>query len=50
MAAREIIGLFMAVIVLAGLSRAIVSGDKTAQVLGAGANGFASVVKAATLS
>lgn len=45
----EIIGLGAAVIVLAGISMAIVNGDKTAKVIGTGASGFASIIRAATL-
>jgi len=46
---REIIGLGAAIIVLAGVSTAIIYGDKTAKVLQATATGFADVIKAATL-
>lgn len=45
----ELIGLGAAVITLAAISVAIIYGDKTAKVIGAGASGFASVIKAATL-
>ncbi len=49
MEVREIVGLFGAIIFLAGVSVAIIYGDKTAQVLQAGTGGFANMVKAATL-
>ncbi len=49
MAVREVVGIFVAVIVLAGLSVAVVNGGQTAGILTAGANGFSNVVKAATL-
>ena len=44
----EIIGLGTAIVVLAGLSTAIIYGDRTAKVIGAGATGFANVIRAAT--
>ncbi len=47
------VGLFnimASVIVLATISVALINGDKTAKVIGAGANGFAAVIRAATLS
>jgi hypothetical protein len=46
---RELISLGAGVLILAGLSMAIVYGDKTAAILGAGTNGFANLVRAATL-
>jgi len=45
----EIIGLGAAIVALAGLSVALIYGDRTAKVIGAGATGFAKVIKAATL-
>lgn len=45
----EIVGLFASVVVLAGISVAIINGDKTAKVIGAGASGFRDIIKAATL-
>lgn len=45
----EIIGVMVAVVSLAGLSVAIIYGDRTAKVIGAGATGFAKVINAATL-
>lgn len=45
----ELIGVASAIVVLAAISVAIINGDKTAKVIGAGASGFASVIKAATL-
>lgn len=44
----EIIGLGASIIVLAGLSMAIIYGDRTAKVIGTGASGFAKVIQAAT--
>jgi hypothetical protein len=49
MEVREIVGVFVGVLVLAGISVAIVNGGQTAAVIGAGTNGFANLVKAATL-
>lgn len=49
MQVREIVGLGASIIFLAGLSVAIIYGDKTASILGAGTNGFANLIKAATL-
>lgn len=49
MAARDVFGLLGAVLVLAGLSVAIVNGSGTAQVLGAAGNSFSTVIRAATL-
>jgi hypothetical protein len=46
---RELISLGAGILVLAGLSMAIVYGDKTAAILGTGTNGFANLVRAATL-
>lgn len=50
MQVRELFGLAGAIVVLAGVAVAITRGDKTAQVLEATGNGFAKVIKAATLS
>lgn len=44
----ELAGLGAAVITLAALSVAIINGGKTAQVITAGTNGFAKVIRAAT--
>ena len=49
MEVREIVGIFAGLLILAGLSVAIVNGGQTAAVVGAGTNGFANMVKAATL-
>jgi hypothetical protein len=46
---RELISLGAGILVLAGLSVAVIYGDKTAAILGASTNGFANLVKAATL-
>jgi hypothetical protein len=46
---REIIGLAMGFLVLAGISVAIVNGGNTAAVLAALSNGFANDISAATL-
>lgn len=49
MEVREIAGIAVALIVLAGVSVAVVNGGSSAQILGSGANGFANMIKAATL-
>ena len=49
MEVREIVGVFVGVLVLAGISVAIVNGGETAGILKAGADGFANVVRVATL-
>ena len=49
MNSSELAGTAAAVIALATVSVAIIYGDKTAKIIGAGANGFANVIKAATL-
>lgn len=49
MEVREIVGLFGAVVFLAGVSVAVIYGDRTAQVLGAGTTGFSNMIRAATL-
>jgi len=49
MAVREIAGIGVALIVLAGLAVAVARGGDTAQILTAGANGFSNMIKAATL-
>lgn len=46
---REGIGIFAGLLVLAGISVAIINGGQTAAILGAGTNGFANMVRAATL-
>jgi hypothetical protein len=46
---REIVGLFAGIIFLAGVSVAVIYGDRTAQVLGAGTSGFSNMIRAATL-
>lgn len=46
------VGLFniaASVVALATISVALINGEKTAKVIGAGANGFANVIRAATL-
>ena len=45
----ELAGIAVALIILAGLSMAIVNGGDTARVMKAGADGFATDLKAATL-
>lgn len=45
---RDIIGLGTAVLVLAGITVAIVNGDKTARIIGTVGNSFANVVTSAT--
>lgn len=46
---KDVVGVLVAIIVLAGISVAVASGSNTASVLGSAANGFASVIRAATL-
>lgn len=50
MALREIVGIAMGVLVLAGLSVAITRGGNTAKILDAAGNSFAKVINAATLN
>ncbi len=45
----EIIGLGAAIVALAGLSVAIIYGDKTAKVIGAAGSAFSGAIRAATL-
>lgn len=45
---NEIIGLALSIVSLAALSVAIINGDKTAKVLGAGGDVFIRSIKAAT--
>lgn len=44
----EIIGVFASIVVLAGVSVAIVNGGKTAQVIGSFGTAFSGAIKAAT--
>lgn len=44
----EIVGLAASIVVLAGVSVAIVNGDKTAKVIGAGGKAFTDAVRVAT--
>lgn len=44
----EIIGVFTAIVVLAGLSVVIINGGNTAKVIGAGGGTFVNAIKAAT--
>jgi hypothetical protein len=46
---REIISLGAGLLILAGLSVAIINGGNTAKILGQGATGFQGLIKAATL-
>jgi hypothetical protein len=46
---REIVGLGAAFVFLAGVSVAIIYGDRTAKVLQAGTSGFSSMIRASTL-
>lgn len=46
---RELIGLGAGVLLLAGLSVAIINGDKTAKILGSSFNGFGGLIRDATL-
>lgn len=45
----EIIGIFAALVVVAGLSFAIANGGNTAKIIGAGGNAFTEGIRAATL-
>lgn len=45
----EIIGLGAAIVALAGLSVAIIYGDKTAKIIGATGSAFSQSIRAATL-
>lgn len=45
----ELIGVMAAIVVLAGVSVAIVNGDKTARVVGSFGNAFTGSIRAATL-
>lgn len=45
---REIFGLFSGVLILAGLTKVVTQGGNVATILSSGANGFATVIKAAT--
>ncbi len=49
MAVRELFSLAAAIVILAGVAVAITRGDQTARVLDATANGFANVIRAATM-
>lgn len=44
----EVIGIFAAIVILAGVSVVIINGGKTAQVIGAGGKAFSDSIKAAT--
>lgn len=46
---RDVIGVLSLVVIVAGVSAAIVRGDQTAKVIGKSGEAFASIVKAATL-
>lgn len=45
----EIIGIFASIVVLAGVSVAIIYGANTAKVIGAGGSAFSDSIRAATL-
>lgn len=45
----NLFGVAAAFIALASFSVAIIYGDKTAKVIGAGANGFSNIIRSATL-
>ena len=49
MEVRQIFGIMASLVVLAGVSVAIINGDMTAKILTASGNAFGGVVKAATL-
>jgi hypothetical protein len=42
-------GLLTSIVVLAGISVAIINGGNTAKIIGGGASGFADILRAATL-
>jgi hypothetical protein len=44
----EIIGVFTAIVILAGLSVVVINGGKSAKVIGAGGDTFVKSIKAAT--
>jgi hypothetical protein len=44
----EIIGVFAAIVILAGLSVVVINGGKSATVIGAGGKAFSDSIKAAT--
>jgi uncharacterized iron-regulated membrane protein len=46
---REVFGVMTGVLILAGISVAIVNGGQTANIFTAAADGFANVVRSATL-
>lgn len=48
MVMKDIIGVAVAIVVLAGLSVAIINGDRTAQVIKASGDSFANLIGAAT--
>ena len=47
-ALHEIVGLGFAIVTLAGLTVAIIYGDRTAQVIAAGGNAFTNSIRVAT--
>lgn len=49
MVVREVAGIAIAVLILAGLSVAIINGGDTAKVLSAAGDSFSKIVRAATL-
>lgn len=49
MEVREIVSVAVAILVLAGISVAIINGGNTSLVVGSVTNGFSNMVKAATL-
>lgn len=49
MTTSEIVGVASAIVILAGISVAIIYGDRTAAVIRAGGHAFSSSIKAATL-
>lgn len=46
---REFFGLLTAVLILAGLAFIVTNGTQSAAIIGAGSNGYANLVRAATL-
>jgi hypothetical protein len=47
--AKDVVGVLVAIVVLAGIAVAVASGSNTANVMSSAADGFSNVIKAATL-
>jgi hypothetical protein len=46
--AKDVVGVLVAIVVLAGIAVAVASGSNTANVMTSAADGFSNVIKAAT--